>query len=143
MTLKLGRAAETHRMTTVRNDIGGLVHESTFVKVYVRLGVMTIVPAGPQVGQREGPIITDEVNKQLAAAGKSLRFVVVDLAQVTFMSSMGLGAVIGFRNEAHRLGAKCILVNVNADLIGVLKMMKIDRLYTIAKDQAEVVKLTS
>jgi anti-anti-sigma factor len=132
-----------------RTDAGSLVHESSFVRIFWRPGTLTVAPAGPQVGQREAPILTDEVTKQIVARGSAtvasvpMRFLVVDLASVTFMSSMGLGAIIGFRNEAARVNAKAILLHANADLLGVLKMMRIDRLYTIAKDGAEVAKLTA
>jgi anti-anti-sigma factor len=98
-------------------------------------------PAGPQIGQRESPIINEEVKPFIKKAGKSMKFLVVDASSVTFMSSMGLGMLIGMRNEAHALGAKPILYGANKDLMGVLAVMKIEKLFTIVKDQDSLKKV--
>lgn len=99
---------------------------------------LTVRPAGPQVGQRESPIITDEVTPYLKNAGKSLRGLVLDLSDITFMSSMGLGMCIAFRNQAATVGAKSILYGASKDLLQLLAMMKIERLYSIAKSEDEL-----
>lgn len=117
------------------------LHESTFVRAVLRSGVLTVTPVGPNVGQREAAIIADEINKQIRSVGKAMKWLVVDLSQVSFMSSMGLGTIIGFRNEAHALGATSVLTGANADLMGVLKMMKIDRLYQLAPTPADLKKV--
>jgi anti-anti-sigma factor len=70
-----------------------------------------------------------------------MRFLVVDASSVTFMSSMGLGMLIGMRNEANALGAKPILYGANRDLLGVLSVMKIEKLFTIVKDQDSLKKI--
>ncbi len=99
---------------------------------------LTIRPAGPQIGQRESPIITDEVAPFLKQAGKSLRVLVLDLSDVTFMSSMGLGMCIAFRNQAHNAGAKSVLYGASSELLKLLAMMKIEKLYQIAKTEDEL-----
>ncbi|MDZ4830672.1 MAG: STAS domain-containing protein [Phycisphaerae bacterium] len=114
-------------------------HKKTaLVEVRWATPFLTVRPAGPQVGQRESPIITDEVNPFLKLAGKTLKMMVLDLSDVTFMSSMGLGMCIAFRNQAAANGAKSVLYGASKDLLQLLAMMKIEKLYTIAKSEDEL-----
>ena len=62
-------------------------------RLYVRL-------LGPQVGQRESPIISQEVEPYLKEAA-GLKYFIIDLQSVTFMSSMGLGICIALRHKAN------------------------------------------
>ncbi len=99
---------------------------------------LTVRPTGPQIGQRESPIINDEVSPFFRTAGKGLKVLVLDLSDVTFMSSMGLGMCIAFRNTAHAVGAKSALYGVSSELLKLLAMMKIEKLYSIARTEAEL-----
>jgi anti-anti-sigma factor len=112
--------------------------KTALVEIRWQVPFLTIRPAGPQVGQRESPIITDEVTPFLTQAGKGLRVMILDLADVTFMSSMGLGMCIAFRNKAAAVGAKSVLYGASKEMLQLLSMMKIEKLYTIAKDEKEL-----
>ena len=90
-------------------------------------------PVGPTVGQREGPIIDRDVKPLLAAAGSNLRALVLDLSDVTFMSSMGLGTCIALRNEANSNGAKTAIVGLRPELKSLFEMMRIHKLYAMQK----------
>jgi anti-anti-sigma regulatory factor len=48
------------------------------------------------------------------------------------MSSFGLGLCLEFRNSGLQVGASTILVGLSKELRDLFKMMKVDRLYTIA-----------
>ena len=93
---------------------------------------------GPQIGQRESPIISQEVEPYLKAAGKDLKHFIIDMKSVTFVSSMGVGVCIALRNKASAAGAKSILFGTAPDLVKLLAMMKIDQMFKFAKDQAEL-----
>lgn len=95
---------------------------------------------GPSVGQRESPLISEEINEFLAAAGDRLKFLVLDLSGVTFMSSMGLGVCIAARNEAARRKAQSLLTGLRPELQKVFKMMKIDQMYRICPAEADLRK---
>jgi anti-anti-sigma factor len=90
--------------------------KTALVEVQWSSPFLTVRPAGPQIGQRESPIITDEVMPFFRQAGKTLKVLVLDLSDVTFMSSMGLGMCIAFRNQASAVGAKSVLFGVSAEL---------------------------
>ncbi|MFO0828204.1 MAG: STAS domain-containing protein [Phycisphaerales bacterium] len=117
--------------------------KTTLVEIRWATPFLTIRPAGPQVGQRESPIITDEVQPFLKLAGKSLKAMVLDLSDVTFMSSMGLGMCIAFRNQAVANGGRAVLYGASKDLLALLAMMKIEKLYSIARSEDELRGLLS
>jgi anti-anti-sigma factor len=105
---------------------------SLFVTTVHRGGVLTIKPAGPNLTEREAIIITSEVTPYFEQLGKKLRGVVLDLSDVKMMSSFGLGLCLEFRNSGLQVGASTILVGLSKELRDLFKMMKVDRLYTIA-----------
>ncbi len=112
--------------------------KTTLVEINTHPGVLHVKLLGPQVGQRESPLISQDVEPYIRDAGKSMKFFVVDLQSVTFMSSMGLGICIALRHKANAAGAKSILYGTPKELMQLFTMMKIDKLYTFAKDQREL-----
>ena len=116
-------------------------HVTSLVEITRRGGILLVKPTGPSVGQREAPIIQDEVKPYFDEMGKGLDHLVLDMSSTTFMSSMGLGMCIGFRNSAHALKADSILFGLSKELLGLMSMMKIENYYKIAKDQKHLDKL--
>jgi anti-anti-sigma factor len=112
--------------------------KTTLVEIDVRETLLYVKLLGPQVGQRESPIISQEVEPYLRSASKSLKHFIIDLKGVTFMSSMGLGVCIALRHKAAASGAKPILFGTSKELLQLFTMMKIDQLYKFAKDQTEL-----
>lgn len=112
--------------------------KTALVEIEVRGAILYTKFVGPQVGQRESPIISSEVEPYLKAAGKDLKHFIIDLQSVSFMSSMGLGVCIGLRNKAVAAGAKPILYGTSADLLKLFSMMKIDQMYKLARNQGEL-----
>jgi anti-anti-sigma factor len=112
--------------------------KTPYVEIEVRPGIVYVKLVGPQVGQRESPIIGQEADPFLKAAGKSMKHFIIDLSSVTFMSSMGLGAVISLRNKANAAGAKSILYGTSPDLAKLFAMMKMDSMFKFAKNQGEL-----
>ncbi|MDA1007853.1 MAG: STAS domain-containing protein [Planctomycetota bacterium] len=108
--------------------------KSAYAEIQWNGATLMIKPAGPHVGQKEAPILAAEIEPYLKAAGKGLRHLVVDLADVQFMSSMGLGTLINCRTAAHSAGASAVLVHVNKELKGLLAMMKIDKFFKLVDD---------
>jgi anti-anti-sigma factor len=112
--------------------------KTTLVEIDARETLLYVKLVGPQVGQRESPIISQEVEPYLRSAGKGMQHFIIDLQSVTFMSSMGLGVCIALRHKAAAAGAKPILFGTSKELLQLFTMMKIDQLYKFAKDQAEL-----
>jgi anti-anti-sigma factor len=103
--------------------------------------VLILRLAGPNIGQRESPIITEEITPYFKKHGKAVKHMVLDLSTVNFMSSMGLGMCIACRNLANAHGAASILFGMNKDLAALMSMMKIEKMYRIARNNDELKKL--
>jgi anti-anti-sigma factor len=103
--------------------------------------VLILRLVGPNIGQRESPIITEEFAPYFKKHGKAIKHMVLDLTSVNFMSSMGLGMCIACRNQANAQGATSILFGMNKDLQALMAMMKIEKMYKIAKNNEELQKL--
>ncbi|MFM1805576.1 MAG: hypothetical protein RL136_2455 [Planctomycetota bacterium] len=92
----------------------------------------------PVVGQREAPIIAGEVAQAIANSnyprGGAL---VLDLSSVSMLSSMGLGMCLDLRRQGEQAKLKPHLFGMSRQLLDILRMMKIERHYTVvyAKDQ--------
>lgn len=105
---------------------------SLFANIATKPGIVEVKLVGPSIGQREVPIITELVDAALTEKGAGLESLVLDLSQVTFMNSMALGMCVVFRNRADQVKAKVIITGMNADLRSLFKMVKFDKLFTIA-----------
>ncbi|MSR41605.1 MAG: anti-sigma factor antagonist [Phycisphaerales bacterium] len=115
--------------------------KTQFTEVEYRPSCLIVKLVGPSIGQRESPIVVNEVEPYIAQAGANLKRFVLDLSSVNFMSSMGIGAAVAFRNKAAAHGATTILYGMSPELGKMLALMRIDRLYKIAANEAELRKL--
>jgi len=112
--------------------------KTPLVDIDLRPNLLYVRFIGPQIGQREAPIITQEVEPYIKQAGASMKHFIIDLQSVTFMSSMGLGTCIGLRNKAASAGAKPILYGTQPELLKMLAMVKMDTMFKLAKNQGEL-----
>ena len=103
--------------------------------------ILIVLPAGPNIGQREAPIMSGDIDPHMKSLGKAVKFMVLDLSSVQFMSSMGIGTCINCRNGAAALGAKPILYGANKDLRALLAMMKIEKLFMVADSRESLNKI--
>ena len=108
--------------------------KNPIVRAELAAFVITIKPVGPNVGQREAPIIDRDVKGLFELAGENLKGVVIDLSDVTFMSSMGLGACIALRNQTKASGAKVAIHGLNDDLAELFKMMRFHKMFDMQKN---------
>ena len=117
--------------------------DNPIVVAYVQGNVLHVKPMGPNVGQREAPIIDKDVMPLMNKVGANLKAIVLDLHDVTFMSSMGLGTCIALRNGANAVGSKTAIIGLRPELESLFKMMRIHKLYDIQKDDAALTKWLS
>jgi anti-anti-sigma regulatory factor len=93
----------------------------------------------PSIGQREAPIIAAEIGEAIANShlprGGAL---VVDMSPVVMLTSMGLGMCIDLRRQAEGAKLKPYLFGTSRQLLDVLRMMKIDRQYTVVHGKDEL-----
>ena len=75
----------------------------------------------------------DELTSPAMAAlvDRAIKTVSVDLADVTFIDSTGIGALISLRATAADVGAQLVLRRPTARVLTVLRTIKMDTAFTI------------
>ena len=100
-------------------------------QVTERDGVVIISLSGKIMGGPEAGQINDQINN-LIDAGK-IR-IIIDLKQVEWMNSSGLGILIGAITTLRNNGGKMILANVSERIENLLKITKLISVFEIEKD---------
>ena len=96
----------------------------------VREGCVVIRPVESRLDAIAAPVFRECV---VAAAIKNNSLVVVDLINVEFMDSSGLGAVIGCYKATQESGGMA-LCSVHEDVKEVFKLTHMDRIFDIHVD---------
>jgi anti-anti-sigma factor len=68
------------------------------------------------------------------------KWLVIDMAEVTFMSSMGIGMLVDARSRAAGKKMKVVLANVATELDQLLRMVKLDKVFTICTNKKQLRK---
>ena len=103
--------------------------------------IARILPA--QLGQREVTIVADEIGAAISglAPGAKGRCMVLDMTDVRMMSSMGLGMCVDLKNQADHARMRPVLFGASASILELLRLMRVDRLYTVVPDNAGLDRL--
>jgi len=88
--------------------------------------------------EHEASQLITEFKAYLNNSGK--RLIVMDYTDVEFVSSAGLGAMITLSRTVVELDGKMILTGINDNVMGVMKLTKLDRLLKIEKTLAKAQK---
>ena len=94
---------------------------------------------GPNIGQREAGIITEAFEGALETT-VGITTLQVDLADIAFMNSMGIGMLVDLRNRTSGRKIKLILSDVKPEVEQLLKMVRLDKLFTICTNQKQLQK---
>lgn len=111
------------------------------VQVAVRNGHLLAQVLVPVIGQREAQMVHEEINRALSGFEGKGRFFVLDLSQVMMLSSLGLVMCIDTRHRAIERGMRPLLSGVQPSLLDLLRMMKMDRLFTLVHGDTELARI--
>lgn len=89
------------------------------------------------IGQRETTAIQPELLQASEKAGGRL---IVDLSNVTMLTSVGIGMFVTLHNKSKELKGRLALFGLKPDIIELLKLTRLDKLFLIAKDREAAVK---
>lgn len=113
------------------------VSNAAFVQTrQIQRGVVAKIMC-PAVGQREAPIVEEELKTAAASANNR---VVLDLSAVTVLGSMGLGMLVTITKRCRDGGGKLAIVGLAPALLDLIKLTKLDKFLIIAKDEAAAVE---
>ena len=113
---------------------------ATFVTVSVKNKHMIARFDAVSIGPREAALIATEVTRMLVSATKG-KCLVIDLSRTNSLSSMGLGLCVDLRNRAVDAGLRPVLAGMNIQLTDLVRMMRVDRLFTITSSSHDLERL--
>ncbi len=113
---------------------------ATFVTVSVKNKHMIARLDAVSIGPREAALIATEVSRMLTSSTKG-KCLVIDLSRTNSLSSMGLGLCVDLRNRAVDAGLRPVLAGMNIQLTDLVRMMRVDRLFTITSSSHDLERL--
>ncbi len=93
-------------------------------------GGQIIVKPGKDVVASMANEFRAELNSQIQEAPSEL---VIDLAGVEMVDSVGIGIIIATHNSLDQKGGKLKVVNIADDIYGLFSTMRLDRHFTVEK----------
>ena len=112
-----------------------------FAQMNVERGALVVHIVGPTFGEREGPIIQKMIEDRLDEEETELAFVVLNFADVGFMNSSGLGACVMIHRIATAQKKKVVPYALSDELLKVIKMTQMDKLFKLAEDEKKLAKI--
>ncbi len=97
---------------------------------------VTVLHARGELDVASAPKLKTEIAELMAAGSRAL---VVDLSEVGFVDSSGLGVLIGAHNELQQLGGD-IRVVVQPQVRRILELTRLDDVFTIVAAPDDPVK---
>lgn len=91
------------------------------------------------MSQRESEIISVALGDALDDAD-GFQWLVIDMQQVTFMSSMGIGMLVDARSRAAGRKMKVVLSNVATEMDQLLRMVKLEKVFSICTNDKQLRK---
>lgn len=82
------------------------------------------------------------VEALVSARAGGVRFVIIDMAELEFISSAGVGSLLGTVSSFREQGGDLILCNVPPSVLHVLKVLDLDTYFTIRSGKSEALALT-
>jgi|APGre2960657505_1045072.scaffolds.fasta_scaffold52137_2 anti-anti-sigma regulatory factor len=113
---------------------------ATFVTVSMKNKHMIARLDAVSIGPREAALIATEVSRMLTSTTKG-KCLVIDLSRTNSLSSMGLGLCVDLRNRAVDAGLRPVLAGMNIQLTDLVRMMRVDRLFTITSSSHDLERL--
>lgn len=92
----------------------------------------------PKITEREADIVSSEIGEAAQASGWR---VAVDMTEVGFLASAGIGALVNLHQQAKQSGGKMVVFGLNDQLAQVLKISRLDKLFPIKPDLDSASKL--
>lgn len=117
-------------------ESAGLIHATELGESAARVRITT-----HKLHEYESQRLSSEVDAYLENSGTAS--VLLDLEEVEFISSAGLGVLITIGKKVDAKGGRYALTNVSDEVLKVLKLTRLDRHLKIMKDDAKGVKFVT
>lgn len=119
-------------VTVETPESGTLPPGVVLVRITGDVGISSMVGSdGKHTGVAEDNALTAALMPVLATKP---RLVIADLSQMTYLSSLGIGALLRFSNELQEAGGKLRLAGVQPMVITLLRRCHLDKAFEMTPD---------
>ena len=109
--------------------------QSIFAQRALRDDTLLIRP-GQSLDNTNAHLMIDAIS---TAQSNGYKYVIIDMDGLEFLSSAGVGSILGTIELSREAGGDIILCNVCANVMHVLKVLDLDEYMTIRADEREAV----
>ena len=92
-------------------------------------GVVTARIIGPAVEEHRGNAIIETVGRAIEEAAESVRALVLDFGNVSFINSSGIACCIRLCNGLREKGIRTIVYRPSANLRDIFREMRLDKMF--------------
>ena len=110
-----------------------IVLDSRYVKAWDTGGALVASIVSEKYTERESQVIQNELAD--VAAGRGNR-VAVDMSQVAFLASAGVGSLVTLHKTLIGAGGRLVLFGIDEEVLAMLKIAQLHRLLTIVDDES-------
>lgn len=90
-------------------------------------GILVATIKTHSLSEYESRIVGDQILADAETSGR----IILDLEEVTFMASAGVGMIVKVHNRAKQAGGKLAVCNLNDQLVELMRITRIDKLFPI------------
>ncbi|MGA7631679.1 MAG: STAS domain-containing protein [Terriglobales bacterium] len=102
------------------------------------VGAVTVVDITGRITLGEGNVILREIIRDLAEKGK--KAVVLNLGEVQYMDSSGVGELVKAHTTTRSRGGQLKLANLNKRVHDLLEMTRLSTIFDIQKDESSAIR---
>ena len=95
---------------------------------------------GDLIGENNGPELVELVNENLM---NGIKFCLVDIAEVRYINSSGIGVLITILTKFRNKGGELYLINPSEHVKKLLIITKLQAIFNIAKSEEEALEKIS
>jgi anti-anti-sigma factor len=113
-------------------------HQLRAVDVTSGHGVVAAKIVDGSVEAHRAAVILVTVGRAIDEYQGALHFVVLDLGEVDFINSSGVGALLELAGLVRQKGAQPVIYRPTPNVVKILKLVKADRFYTFVATEGEL-----
>lgn len=102
-----------------------------------QLGDVTVLDVSGRITLGEGNVMLREIVRDLADGGT--RRIILNLAEVTYMDSSGIGELVKTHTTLRNMGGELKLVNLNQRVHDLLEITRLVAVFDIQKDESSAI----
>ena len=114
-----------------------LMENATFLSTASEKGALVARIECNCIGQRETTVLQGEL---LATAERGHWRLVIDMTEVTILTSVGIGMFITLHKKCRENKGRLALYGLRPEILDLLKLTRLDKLLQISKDRDAAVK---